>query len=98
MDTTTKEAPLALTPEQRIVLSWIVVLLAERKKAGEAGLRVTTASLTKVTGRVGQVVGLLCSNLVAKGLLAKAGAASYKLTLAGLEQWEAEHPKETRTT
>lgn len=82
---------IALTPEQSQMLRAAVLIVHEKVRAGEKGAKVNTVELAGRTGRVGQVVGLICSGLVNKGMLERAnGRHYYKLTPAGLAQLQAE--------
>lgn len=73
-----------MTTAQKEMLSAAVVIVSRREKpaVGRRNLWVSTAELTEHTGRIGQVCGLICGNLVTDGLMIRADGR-YRLTLAG---------------
>lgn len=73
----------ALTESQREALEAMALVSVRRLRAGEAP-NVSTADLSAETGRVGQVLGLVCGNLADAGLLQRRAPATYRLTAAGI--------------
>lgn len=71
------------TDLQRQLMGCIVVASRDKLKAGEEP-NVTTAELTKMIGRYGQVIGHSCGAMVTHGLLQRVAPSTYRLTLAGI--------------
>jgi hypothetical protein len=49
---------------------------------------IPTRTLSRFTGRYGQVVGHSCGALVTKGYLQRTAPATYRLTSAGIAAWK----------
>jgi hypothetical protein len=80
----TTERP-RLTREQQVILDAVLAQTRYQLKLSGRDANVRTRDITLRTDRVGQVVGLICSNLVTAGMLQRMAPATYRLTRAGID-------------
>lgn len=72
------------TDLQRQLMGCIVVITARNIRSGKDG-NVTTAELSRMTGRYGQVIGHSCGSMADRGLLQRMAPATYRLTRKGID-------------